>query len=674
MKNLIYTSFFMLFMLTTTSYAQNVGIGTNAPDASAKLDIESTDKGVLIPRLSLSATNIAAPVAAPATSLLVYNNATAGAGATAVTPGYYYWDGVQWVRLRDTPAQDDWHLIGNAGTNPTTNFIGTTDAVDFVVRTNNTERARITSGGNMGIGVVAPLARLEVDFNNANDFAAIKANGRFGPTRGYLAVQGETGYDGIGSLNNLGQEIGVLGVSVGGSSTDNYGVYGHSNGWGGMFEHENSGNFVEAGGNTYAIRIVDGTEGTGKVLTSIDNNGNAVWANPECGDNQEGFEGGTTGPWSTSAGNWQINSGTTTSGSTGPTAANEGTEYIYCETSGSAAGDVYTLESELETCENPQITFDYHMYFNGAADGTFNLDVSTDGGTTWANLYSVTGDQGTTWTNDQAVNLGAYANQNIIIRFHFTVGSATSSFQYDFALDDINLIDVNVSAGAFAATDDDWLRAGPNFVRTMNDDDSVLVGSGAGPAYPYDFAVDNGLATGTNIGIGSIEYFTDEASETTINNRFSPANDNMYDLGSAALRWGELFAANGVINTSDRRDKENIQSLEYGLKEVMQLNPVTFEWKSELRKADQAGKRKIGLIAQEVLPIFPEVVKTKDLMKVSEDPIKRELKETKRMGLYYSDLIPVLVKAIQEQQTHIQQQQTQIDDLKNEVKQLRKEK
>jgi hypothetical protein len=43
-----------------------------------------------------------------------------------------------------------WKLNGNSGTNAATNFIGTTDATDFVLRTNNTERMRVLSGGNVG--------------------------------------------------------------------------------------------------------------------------------------------------------------------------------------------------------------------------------------------------------------------------------------------------------------------------------------------------------------------------------------------------------------------------------------------------------------------------------------------------------------------------------------------
>jgi hypothetical protein len=57
----------------------------------------------------------------------------------------------------------NWTVLGNTGTVAATNFIGTIDAVDFVVRTANTERIRVLSGGNVGIGTNAPAARLHVN-------------------------------------------------------------------------------------------------------------------------------------------------------------------------------------------------------------------------------------------------------------------------------------------------------------------------------------------------------------------------------------------------------------------------------------------------------------------------------------------------------------------------------
>ncbi len=153
--------------------AQNVGInGTGATaHASALLDLDdagSNNKGLLIPRIPLTAINAAAPVTSPATSLLVYNTASASTGTNAVSPGYYYWDGAKWVRFAynaSGSSSSAWDLLGNAGTNPSTNFLGTTDAQDLVFRTNNLEAVRITTAGNVGIGTINPSASLMVNKN-----------------------------------------------------------------------------------------------------------------------------------------------------------------------------------------------------------------------------------------------------------------------------------------------------------------------------------------------------------------------------------------------------------------------------------------------------------------------------------------------------------------------------
>lgn len=88
---------------TVCTNAQNVGINATgtAPAASAGLDISFTNKGVLVPRIALTAKNSASPVSSPATSLLVYNTATAGTSPNNVSPGYYYWNGSSWSRLKN---------------------------------------------------------------------------------------------------------------------------------------------------------------------------------------------------------------------------------------------------------------------------------------------------------------------------------------------------------------------------------------------------------------------------------------------------------------------------------------------------------------------------------------------------------------------------------------------
>ena len=87
-------------MLPLISFSQ-VGIGTNTIHSSAKLQIESTNKGFLQPRVTLTGTGDNTTITSPATGLMVFNTATAGSGSTAVTPGVYYYSGSAWQRLSD---------------------------------------------------------------------------------------------------------------------------------------------------------------------------------------------------------------------------------------------------------------------------------------------------------------------------------------------------------------------------------------------------------------------------------------------------------------------------------------------------------------------------------------------------------------------------------------------
>lgn len=136
-----------------------------------------------------------------------------------------------------------------------------------------------------------------------------------------------------------------------------------------------------------------------------------------------------------------------------------------------------------------------------------------------------------------------------------------------------------------------------------------------------------------------------------------PGNNNVHSLGSSSNRWTEVWAANGTIQTSDERTKQNIDDSPYGLAEIMELRPVTFEWKD----SPEYGQ-KVGLIAQEVQPIIKEVVRTQTVRVTKEG--QRTLEDTELMGLNYAELVPILVKAIQEQQVVIENQKLELDELK----------
>lgn len=139
--------------LSTTIAQQNVGIGTNTPNASARLDITATNRGLLIPRVNLTVLNDANTIPAPATGLLVFNTNAALPGGT----GFYYNNGTpnaaQWLKLQTgSGGGSGWALTGTAGTDSTVNFLGTTDAKPLVFRVNNGFAGQIGSNGGISLG------------------------------------------------------------------------------------------------------------------------------------------------------------------------------------------------------------------------------------------------------------------------------------------------------------------------------------------------------------------------------------------------------------------------------------------------------------------------------------------------------------------------------------------
>lgn len=86
----------ILLFFYSANYSQSVGIGTAQPDSSAILELKSSSKGFLPPRVSLDSITSAYPIVNPATGVIVYNVSTSGTYPKNVTPGYYYWDGTKW--------------------------------------------------------------------------------------------------------------------------------------------------------------------------------------------------------------------------------------------------------------------------------------------------------------------------------------------------------------------------------------------------------------------------------------------------------------------------------------------------------------------------------------------------------------------------------------------------
>lgn len=193
----------------------------------------------------------------------------------------------------------------------------------------------------------------------------------------------------------------------------------------------------------------------------------------------------------------------------------------------------------------------------------------------------------------------------------------------------------------------------------------------------YNVHVWDGASTsGTTIGIGSVEDMNDGVNEFKFTDMLTPVTDDSYNLGSSARRWTAIYASNGTISTSDVRLKTTIKPLKYGLNELLQLEPIAFKWKEEMEDSfvipDSEKEYKLGFIAQEVQKIIPEVIVSHEWKEYEENPGELVKEETERLGMRYSDLVPVAIKAIQEQQEMIDALEKQNVKLQKIVEKLEK--
>jgi|GEM_PF-836373 len=109
----------------------------------------------------------------------------------------------------------------------------------------------------------------EITAAGSGTVPAVKGVGTFGPTNGYLGVQGTTDYDGVVGLNLIGLEIGAIGLSTGASISDNYGLFGYSNGTGVRALHSSSGNAADLATATRAALFTGDIEVTGDIIGNL---------------------------------------------------------------------------------------------------------------------------------------------------------------------------------------------------------------------------------------------------------------------------------------------------------------------------------------------------------------------------------------------------------------------
>ncbi|MGV3509758.1 MAG: tail fiber domain-containing protein [Sphingobacteriaceae bacterium] len=301
-------------------------------------------------------------------------------------------------------------------------------------------------------------------------------------------------------------------------------------------------------------------------------------------------------------------------------------------------------------------------------NNTGNVGIGTSSFAASPNAEKLLVDAGTGTTT----GMNVVGNRNSFFQFNIQNKSTGATASSDIVATSSNgtntsaYVNMGINGGGYDNSTDNILN-GINTTYLYGNGGKMIIGNGARD-YPLIFFT-NKTTTSTeqangkeairidangNVGIGDYEFqsaLVTNGAKLVVEGSITPKTNGVGNLGSSSVRWGTVYSTNGSINTSDRRLKKNITDLNYGLNEIVALHPVRYNWKSI-----EDNSNKIGLIAQDTKKIVPEVVYG--------DESKEDL------GMSYSELVPVLINAIQDLKKQIdvlkqsgKTQQTTIDAL-----------
>ncbi|MEO7960673.1 MAG: tail fiber domain-containing protein [Ginsengibacter sp.] len=666
-----FTLTFAVIIFSVTGFTQNVAInatGSNA-DNSAMLDVSSTTKGFLMPRLTTTQQNA---ISLPANGLTIFNttlNTIMMNTGTSVSP---VWTGLNsgtidtssianfYVKVRSVlsstapitytngrfgitqsgtssdgylsstdwntfnnkaDAANSWSTLGN--TLSAEQKIGTLSNHDFPFYTNNTEKMRLTSTGRLGIGMT-PTAVLHLKAGSA---AANTAPLKF--TSGSTMSTPE-----VGAVEFL---------------TDKF--YGT----------------ITTGTSRKEFTFNDAPLVSGRV------------------------------PYATTNGRLISSTAFTFASATGRLSPN----YITLAAGTAAVGTaplVMTAGVNLTTPTAGAVEFDGSHFYGTVGSTRYQLDQQS------ANSWSTTGNSGTSYltnflgpTDNRSLRFRTNNVEGMIIDSTGNVGIGTSDFNSDQP--EKLLIDAGTYPynGSYTyLTPVNAVGASNGFVQMQvqnrswgNYSSSDLVAASDGtnngtlPVNTYihyvDFGINSSGYTNNNSNILNQPYTAYLYSTTPenffIGNGYSgkdmifftnsgPTNNNntadgfevmrlkggaarQVTIGTPTPNGANRLTVSGSVSasmynvSSDRRLKLNIKSLNYGLKEILELQPVSYSWKENPSKDPQ-----LGLIAQDVKVVVPEIVSGDE--------------NTGTLSINYTAIIPILINAIKDQQK-------QIDELKKEI-------
>jgi hypothetical protein len=640
-----FLSIILAIIICSSTKGQNIfpstgaaGIGTTAPNISSLLEIKSTSKGLLIPRMTLTQRNA---IASPALGLLIYQ--------TNNTPGFYYYTGTAWTAV--TAKNKGWSLTGNAGTNSSTNFIGTTDNKPLVFKINNIRSGFIDNGltDNTAFGYESLSNNTTGSSNTATGSYALYSNN----TGTYNIAYGNytLGLNTSGSYNT-----GVGAQVLSSNTTGNY------NTAMGLFSLNKS----STGNNNTAV----GSVSLGNNLTGSDNTaiGYGALALNSAGNYNTAMGESAGGNNTTGNTNIAIGHLSLSGNQTGNSNVAIGASALW--QSGFGSNMVAVGDSALHN----QTTNSAGYYFNTAIGSKALLNNTTGYSNTGLGFSAMSSN--TTGVQNTAIGVQALYSNNTganntgvgpYALISNTSGSNNTAIGEE-ALSSNAIGNYNTALGYLA------LNATTGGVNTA-------VGA-------------NALFTNTTgLGNTAIGYNADANSggynfSTAIGNSSIITADNQVRLGASFIT--SIGGYTNWTNISDGRVKKNIKANVPGLAFINKLQPVTYNL--NLEAADKiiqkpAIKDKQGKILQPTTDetaarkakeqtvytgfIAQDVEKAAKSLNYDFSGVDAAKNSKDLYGLRYSDFVVPLVKAVQELSEQNDSLKSEIGNLKSEMEELK---
>jgi hypothetical protein len=650
-KNYLLITF---IVISITADAQNIGIGIITPDPSAMLEIKASDKGLLIPRTS---TISRTAIVNPAKGLMVYDSTTSS---------FWYHNGTAWVQFGGS----GWSLTGNAGTDPATNFIGTTDMQSLLFKVNGVQSGVIDyNKANTGFGLQSLFSNTAGTYNSAIGTQALLNNstGISNTAIGYEAL--ELNNTGSGNAANGFQAL--VSNTTGNTNTANgfhslfSNTIGYSNvafGAEALYNNTDRSNLVAIGDSalynngTGVINSYDATHNTAVGSKSLFSN--STGSSNTC-TGYEALRFNTTGNLNTANGSYALSANTigyenTANGALalanntiGSSNTGTGSQALYSNTIGSGnTGTGWRALNSNTTGDQNTAYGNKALYSNTIA--SFNTGIGN-----WVLYYNTTG-SGNTGTGSQAL-------------FNNTIGASNTASGKDALLNNTNGNN-NVAIGYEA------------LFGNIGGYGNTALGAGAAK-HPTGTTYCTFIGNATDVSAG----FNTITNSSAIGALASVNASNKVRIGDANVTVVE--SAVGSWTTSDGRFKNNIKENVKGLEFIKLLRPVTYNFDTKMfseflmqnypdsikqkRLADMnkeatakaSGIIQSGFIAQEVEEAVKQSGYNFNGVHVPESPVDN-------WSLSYEKLVVPLVKAVQEQQQMIEDLKKENQEIKDQLKKL----